>query len=242
MNEKRLNRKQRRAERNGTKPPVNPMNIANIRPLTDRQGMFFDAFEDGKNVYAFGSAGTGKSFIALYLGLRAVENRDFNKVIVFRSTVPSRDMGFLPGSESEKARVYEEPYKDICSELYGRSDAYEVLKQKGLIEFSTTAYVRGITRDNAVIIIDECQNMTFEELSSLITRVGNNSRVIFCGDTKQTDYMPHRQKSGFVKFQKILEQMDRFEGIRFTGEDIVRSELVKDFILTAERLELEDVI
>jgi phosphate starvation-inducible PhoH-like protein len=157
-----------------------------------------------------------------------------NQLVIIRSAVPTRDMGFLPGTEKEKGSVYEEPYKDIAIDLFSRGDAYEILKQKGLVHFMTTSFIRGITLRDAVIIIDECQNMTFHELDSIITRMGENCRVIFCGDFRQADL----KQNGLEDFIRVLERMSLFDLIEFQVEDIVRSEFVKSYIIAKNELQL----
>ena len=150
----------------------------------------------------------------------------YNNLVIIRSAVPTRDIGFLRGSEKEKASVYEEPYKDIAVELFQRGDSYEILKTKGLLHFMTTSYLRGITLKDAVIIVDECQNMSFHELDSIVTRVGTNCRIVFCGDFRQADLA----KNGLQEFIRVLKAMDQFDLIDFEIKDIVRSDFVKDYI------------
>jgi phosphate starvation-inducible protein PhoH len=158
----------------------------------------------------------------------------YEKLVLIRSAVPTRDIGFLPGNEKEKASVYEEPYKDICIELFQRGDAYQILKTKGLVHFMTTSFIRGVTLRNATIIIDECQNMSFHELDSIITRVGQECRIIFCGDFRQADL----QKNGLRDFIRILKAMECFDIIDFEINDIVRSNFVKEYIIAKEQLGL----
>jgi phosphate starvation-inducible PhoH-like protein len=158
----------------------------------------------------------------------------YDKLVIIRSAVPTRDMGFLPGTEKEKASVYEEPYKDIANELFQRGDAYGIMKQKNLVEFMTTSFIRGITLRDAVIIIDECQNMSFHELDSIITRMGENCRVIFCGDFRQADL----KQNGMKDFMQILKRMELFDFIDFQVEDIVRSDFVKSYIIAKNELGL----
>lgn len=211
----------------------NHLTIKTIEPITDNQEVIFRDFYNGKNLLIHGLPGTGKSFISLYLALSEIENyKEYNNITIIRSVVPSRDMGFLPGNIKEKSKIYELPYQAICAELYGRGDAYDVLKNKGLIDFQTSSFLRGLTIDNSIIIVDECQNMTFQELSTIITRTGNNARIIFCGDYRQTDLKYDREKQGIIEFMEILGKMNKyFTCIEFDEEDIVRSGLVKDFII-----------
>ena len=203
------------------------LELAEIEPLTRNQLI---AFESSQNLVLHGCAGTGKTFISSYLAFDDMTKNMYEKLVIIRSAVPTRDIGFLPGTEKEKSSVYEEPYRDISIDLFSRGDAYQILKTKGLVHFMTTSYIRGITLRDAVILIDECQNMTFHELDSIITRVGENCRVIFCGDFKQSDL----KQNGMDEFLDILHSMKRFDFIEFGVEDIVRSGFVKDYILARE--------
>jgi phosphate starvation-inducible PhoH-like protein len=208
--------------------------LAEIEPLTQNQ---LRAFESDKNLVLHGVAGTGKTFVACYLAFDDMSKGDYRQLVIIRSAVPTRDMGFLPGSDKEKSAVYEEPYKDIAVELFQRGDAYQILKQKGLVHFMTTSFIRGITLHNAVIFIDECQNMTFHELDSIITRVGRDCRIIFSGDFRQDDFHNKRgEESGLSSFLNILEATGRFDMIDFEIKDIVRSDLVKDYIIAKHNL------
>ena len=207
------------------------LSLAEIEPLTKNQLI---AFESDKNLLLHGIAGTGKTFISCYLAFDDMVKGVYNNLVIIRSAVPTRDIGFLPGTEKEKASVYEEPYKEIALELFQRGDAYEILKTKGLVHFMTTSFVRGITLKETVIIIDECQNMTFHELDSIITRVGTNCRVIFCGDFRQSDL----KTNGLESFMEILKNMGSFDFIDFEIKDIVRSEFVKDYIIAKTELGL----
>tara|TARA_Y100000389_G_C17441282_1_gene508692 strand:- start:774 stop:1433 length:660 start_codon:yes stop_codon:yes gene_type:complete len=199
------------------------LDLQEIEPLTKNQVV---AFESTKNLMLHGVAGTGKTFISSYLAFDDMTKGLYEKLVIIRSAVPTRDIGFLPGNEKEKASVYEEPYKDICIELFQRGDAYEILKTKGLVHFMTTSFIRGVTLRNAIILIDECQNMSFHELDSIITRMGQGCRVIFCGDFRQADL----SKNGLKDFVRVLKAMDVFDFIDFDIKDIVRSEFVKQYI------------
>lgn len=207
------------------------LTLEEIEPLTQNQ---VRVFESQQNLVLHGVAGTGKTFISCYLAFDDMVKNLYDRLIIIRSAVSTRDIGFLPGTEKEKASVYEEPYKDICIELFGRGDAYEVLKNKNLVHFMTTSYVRGVTLRNAVVIIDECQNMSFHELDSIITRVGENCRIIFCGDFRQSD-LP---KNGLKDFIRIVKVMDEFDFIDFEIKDIVRSDFVKNYITAKTTLGL----
>jgi phosphate starvation-inducible protein PhoH len=204
--------------------------VSDISPLTENQKT---AFESTNNLILCGVAGSGKSFIACYFAINDICNELYDNIVLIRSAVPSRDIGFLPGTDKEKTRVYEEPYLSIFSEILGRGDAYEILKIKGLLHFLTTSYLRGLTIRNSVVIIDECQNMEFKELDTIITRIGENCRVIFCGDFKQTDL----KVNGMRDFLNIIKYMpNQFDIIEFSIEDIVRSGLVGDYLKTIEKI------
>jgi predicted ribonuclease YlaK len=203
-------------------------------PLTSNQKTFFELYKQGTQAMMLhGAAGTGKTFIALYKALEEVMDKGnaFEKVVIVRSVVPSREIGHLPGDEKEKTDVYVAPYRAVCQDLFQTEQAYDRLVEQKNIEFMITSFVRGITIDNAVIIVDECQNMNFQELSSIITRVGEGSKIIFCGDFKQTDLNRKHDQSGLKDFVEIINRMPSFRSVEFGIEDIVRSSLVKEFIV-----------
>lgn len=217
-----------------TKRSKNPQNFSlrNIKPITNNQNLAFQQYDQGKNLMLHGVAGSGKTYCALFLALEEVmRNKNYQQVVIVRSVVPSRDMGFLPGSAKEKAKVYEEPYYDICGDLFGRGDAYDVLKNKMTIQFVTTSHLRGMTFHNSIIVADEFTNMTFQELDTIITRIGTDCRLIFCGDIRQSDLIKDKEKSGILTFMKILDTIDSFSFIEFGIDDIVRSDLVKKYII-----------
>ena len=207
--------------------------LRTIKPLTENQHLTFQEYDLGKNLMLSGIAGTGKTYISLYLALEELlkKNSPYDQVVIVRSVVPSRDMGFLPGNVKEKAKVYEEPYKAICDDLFGRGDGYDILRQRNLVNFVTTSHLRGMTFNNSIIIADEYQNMTFQELDTLITRVGENSRMVFCGDIRQTDLQRDRERAGILTFTEIVGKIVSFASIEFGVDDIVRSELVKQYII-----------
>tara|TARA_R110000787_G_scaffold58119_4_gene132561 strand:+ start:1164 stop:1799 length:636 start_codon:yes stop_codon:yes gene_type:complete len=207
------------------------LRLQEIEPLTKNQ---LAAFESNNNLVMHGLAGTGKTFISSYLAYDDIEKGFADTLIIIRSAVPTRDIGFLPGSEKEKSAVYEEPYKDVATHLFDRGDAYEIMKQKNIVQFMTTSFIRGITLRNAVIIVDECQNMSFHELDSIITRVGENCRIMFCGDFRQSDL----KRNELLSWLKVLERMEEFDFIEFGVDDIVRSEFVKKYIIA--KMEVED--
>lgn len=241
MTQKRLTKRERRLQRakgesSGQSPFLNTLN--DIEPLTETQDKVFQHFEDDYHLVLHGLAGTGKSFISMYLALKEILSgqTDYNKLILVRSVVPTREMGFLPGSVKEKVKVYEQPYETICSELFGRGDAYNILKTKNYIDFMSTSFIRGITLDNCIVIVDEIQNMLFGELDSVITRVGRNCKIIMCGDFRQTDLQKDVEKRGLLEILKILKNMDYFKYIEFGEKDIVRSDFVKQYIIEKSKL------
>tara|TARA_R110000824_G_scaffold98131_3_gene234254 strand:+ start:12257 stop:13003 length:747 start_codon:yes stop_codon:yes gene_type:complete len=204
-----------------------------IEPLTDNQQKFFQLYKETNFIILHGVAGTGKTYIALYKALEEVLSRGKTnqKVVLVRSAVPSRDIGHLPGDEQEKTAVYERPYSEICEHLFGKKDAYQRLSEQHNICFMNTSFVRGITLDDSIIIVDECQNMTDMELNSIITRVGQKSKIIFCGDFRQTDLYKKHEQSGLKKFMVIADMMPHAKSVEFYNEDIVRSKLVKQYIV-----------
>jgi predicted ribonuclease YlaK len=221
-------------------PKLKIEHLKRVDPLTDNQSSAFHAYHKDRNLILSGSAGTGKTFLSMYLALREVlEGKSpYKKVIIIRSIVPTRDIGFLPGDEQEKKEVYMLPYIDICTELFGEKNAFERLFENGQIEFLTTSFIRGTTLNNCVIILDEMQNCVFRELDTVITRVGNNARFIMCGDYYQSDFDKDKDKQGIVGFMKIVEAMNSFHHVEFKWADIVRSDFVRDYIVTKETLKI----
>lgn len=213
--------------------------LRSIRPLNEAQRQMFEAYMMGSHVLANGSAGTGKSYISLFLALNDLFNPEAlqTKVIIVRSAVPSREIGHLPGDMKEKMAVYEEPYKDIVGNLMRKANAYSDLKDAGKIEFMPTSFVRGLTWDNAVVIVDEAQNMTMQEMHSVITRVGQHTKMVICGDIGQNDLVVRKSDvSGFLEVMKIIERMKEFDIVTFTEQDIVRSAFVKSWIIAKQSL------
>ena len=235
--EKRV-QKQKQSRENA--PAKLHFDLKQVDPMTKNQRLTFEAYKNNKHLMLHGIAGTGKSYISMYLALCDVlaENTPYKKLYIVRSVVPTRDMGFLPGSNKEKTKVYEAPYYAISTELFGRGDSYEYLKQKGFIEFISTSFIRGITLNNCIVFVDEMQNMDWGELSSIITRVGNNCRIIYSGDFRQSDfrYKERDSKNDINKFMQVLRTMQRdFEFVEFGVDDIVRSALVKNFIIAVDK-------
>jgi phosphate starvation-inducible protein PhoH len=206
--------------------------IQSFEPLTENQQTVFDQWQQGQNLLLHGLAGTGKTFISAYLALRDVLNpkTDYRKLVLIRSAVATRDIGFLPGSIEEKLAPYEQAFKSIVNEIAGRGDAYEILKKKDVIQFISTSHVRGKTFRNSVIIVDEINNMSFHELDSVITRTGPNCRIALCGDYNQSDLKGQHDRDGLLEFMRILHDMNSFTTVEFDIPDIVRSGLVKEYL------------
>lgn len=211
-------------------------NLVEIKPLTEGQKDLIEAYKEGYNLVLHGFAGTGKTYLSLALALSDIIKSKYKKLIILRSAVGSRDIGFLPGTLKEKIEVYEIPYINIVNELLQRGDGYDILKQKEVIEFSTTSFLRGTTFNDCIVIVDEVQNMIFQEIDTVITRIGENCKIIFCGDITQNDLTQNREKTGVKEFLRIIETLDEFEIIDFTAEDIVRSSLVKNYIIRKQKL------
>jgi phosphate starvation-inducible protein PhoH len=211
--------------------------VRSIRPLTPAQEEMFHAFYNGGNICAHGSAGTGKTFLALYLALNEIlTQNELHKIIIVRSPVQLRELGHMPGDLEDKISFYETPYKDIMAELCGRGSTFSDMKEAGLIEFMPTTFIRGLTWDNAIVIVDEGQNMTFHEINSVMTRLGQHSRIIFTGDLPQSDLTRRNDISGMEKFMKVAESMESFDDVAFTKHDIVRSDFVKEWIIASEEV------
>jgi len=227
----------RRAKR---KRPINENFFREITPLTDNQNLLFEEYAKGKNIFTYGVAGTGKTFIALYLALKDVftTNTPYDKVYIVRSLVSTREIGFLPGDHDDKALLYQIPYKNMVRHMFKMPDdaafdmLYENLKHQETISFWSTSFLRGTTLDNAIVLVDESQNLNFHELDSIITRVGQDSKIIFAGDVSQTDLVRTNEKDGILDFQRIIEDMDEFSSVEFGIEDIIRSGLVKSYLIS----------
>jgi phosphate starvation-inducible PhoH-like protein len=209
-----------------------------VEPFSENQEKAFRAWEDGHNLVMTGSAGTGKTFLALYFAFtELLKNPDiYRSVMIIRSMVPTRDAGFLPGNKHEKEEPYKLPYRNICDEIFGYEGAYSKLSISRKLDFETTSYIRGATFDQKIIVVDEMQNLNFHELDSVISRVGDDCRIIFAGDYKQSDFKYDDDKKGIIKFISVIEQIRFFRVIEFGWADIVRSSFVRDYIMTKEMM------
>jgi phosphate starvation-inducible protein PhoH len=217
------------------------LKLSKIEPKTENQKKAFHEFQSGKNLFLHGSAGTGKSFISLYLALKNLyEKRTYDKIIIMRSAVPTRDQGFLPGTLKEKEEIYKLPYIGIVDELCSERGAYFKLEKMGTIVFTTTSFIRGINLNDCIVIVDECQNMTWHEYYTIMTRLGENSRIVFSGDTKQNDFQQYKKKevSGISTMLDLCDEMKEFSVVNFKTDDIVRSGLVKKFLELCEKKNL----
>ena len=215
--------------------------LVKLDPLTDNQQLAFNSFASGNHLCLDGSAGTGKTFISLYLALESVFKKEYDKVIIVRSAVPTRDMGFLPGTQEEKEDAYTAPYKAIVNDLFDDYGGWTKLIEDRKIEFLTTSFIRGITLKKSIVIIDESQNCNYHELCSVITRLGEDCRFIMAGDYYQSDFTRKGDQDGISQFIKIIKNMREFDHIEFKWEDIVRSGFVRDFIMTKEMLERGEI-
>ena len=221
------------------KKPVNIEYLVDIQPITDNQKVLFDSYKEGKHVIAYGAAGTGKTFITLYNALKDVldENTPYERIYIVRSLVATREIGFLPGDYEDKSDIYQVPYKHMVKYMFQMpSDAdfemlYGNLKAQETIKFWSTSFLRGTTLDNAIVIVDEFQNLNFHELDSIITRIGEDSKIYFCGDASQSDLQKTNERNGIVDFMKIIRSMPSFSLIEFGINDIVRSGLVKEYLI-----------
>ena len=223
---------------------INHSNLVTIKSITDNQKLVFDSWKKGKNQFLFGAAGTGKTFISLYLALKDVMDlkSSYDKVVLDRSLIPTREIGFLPGDEEDKGSLYQVPYQNMVQFMFEMqneqqfNNLYDRLKGQGTLYFLSTSFLRGLTFDNTVIIVDECQNMNFHELDTIITRVGQDSKIVFCGDFDQSDLVKQNERNGLHDFLRILEEMDEFNCTEFTIGDIVRSGFVRSYLINKIKL------
>ena len=215
-----------------------------IKPVTESQKVVFETYKNGMNQFLFGCAGTGKTFISLYLALQDVLKNEtpYDKVIVVRSLIPTREIGFLPGDEEDKAALYQVPYSNMMQFMFEQpneqafSMLYDRIKAQGSFYFLSTSFLRGLTFDNSIIIVDECQNLNFHELDTIITRVGQDSKIFFCGDFGQSDLTRMNEKNGLMDFLQILQEMKEFNCTEFDIGDIVRSGFVRSYLIQKTKL------
>ena len=223
---------------------INHNNLTTIKGITDSQKVVFNTWKKGQNQFLFGSAGTGKTFISLYLALNDVFDlkKPYDRVVLVRSLIPTREIGFLPGDEEDKAALYQVPYQNMVQFMFEQpneqafNNLYDRLKGQGSLFFLSTSFLRGLTFDNSIIIVDECQNLNFHELDTIITRVGQDSKIVFCGDFDQTDLLKQNEKNGLHDFLRILEEMEEFNVTEFTLGDIVRSGFVRSYLINNTKL------
>ena len=215
-----------------------------IKPVTDSQKLVFDTWKKGQNQFLFGCAGTGKTFVTLYQSLQDVlkQGTGYDKVIMVRSLIPTREIGFLPGDEEDKAALYQVPYSNMMQFMFEQPNEqafeslYNRIKAQGSYYFLSTSFLRGLTFDNSIIIVDECQNLNFHELDTIITRVGQDSKIVFCGDFSQTDLTRTAEKNGMMDFLQILHEMEEFNCVEFDIGDIVRSGFVRNYLIQKTKL------
>ena len=227
-------------QRRSTPLKISAQDLTRIDPMTQAQVQFFKNYKRKNALILHGAAGTGKTFIAMYKAMEDVmaKSYQYTKLIILRSAVPSREIGHLPGYYGEKIDVYSIPYQNMMDELFPhKQQPYDRLMEQKKVYFMCTSFVRGITLDNAIILVDECQNMNDMEINSIMTRVGHNTKIIFSGDFRQTDLYKNNDKSGLKKFIQIAENMPSFELIEFGTDDIVRSDLVKEYLIAREQYE-----
>ena len=223
---------------------INHNSLVTIKPITDNQKQVFSSWKKEKNQFLFGCAGTGKTFVSLYLALQDVFNlkTKYDRVVLVRSLIPTREIGFLPGDEEDKAALYQVPYSNMVQYMFKQpneqafSMLYDKLKTQGSFYFLSTSFLRGLTFDNSIIIVDECQNLNFHELDTIITRVGQDSKIIFCGDFMQTDLSKVSERNGLFDFLRILEEMKEFNCVEFNIGDIVRSGFVRNYLIQKTKL------
>ena len=223
---------------------INHNNLTTVKPIGDNQKEVFSTWKKGKNQFLFGAAGTGKTFISLYLALNDVFDlkKPYDKVVLVRSLIPTREIGFLPGDEEDKAALYQVPYQNMVQFMFELPNEqqfntlYDKLKGQGSLFFLSTSFLRGLTFDNSIIIVDECQNLNFHELDTIITRVGQDSKIVFCGDFDQTDLIRQNERNGLHNFLRILNEMEEFNCVEFTLGDIVRSGFVRNYLINKIKL------
>jgi len=226
------------------KKEINYSDLVQIKPITDNQKQVFESWKDGRNQFLFGCAGTGKTFVSMYLAFSEVLKNEtpYDKVIMVRSLIPTREIGFLPGDEEDKAALYQVPYANMVQFMFKQpneqafSMLYDRIKSQGSFYFLSTSFLRGLTFDNSIIIVDECQNLNFHELDTIVTRVGQDSKIMFCGDFMQTDLSKVNERNGLHDFLRILEEMEEFNCLEFNIGDIVRSGFVRNYLIQKTKL------
>jgi len=228
----------------GNRRSINLELLHKMHPLTDNQAKLFESYERGKNILAHGCPGTGKTHVILYNALRDTlnERTPYDKILLLRSTVQSLDIGFLPGNIVDKISPFESPYKGMVKSMFDLPNEedfeliYGLLKNERILEFDCVSFLRGTTYDNCILIVDECQNLNYHQLSTIITRVGQDSKIFFAGDSRQSDLTKQSERNGFIEFTKVLGQMESFDLIQFTIDDVVRSNLVKEFLMAEKKV------
>ena len=223
---------------------VTNSDLVKIEPVTDNQKVVFESYKKGQNQFPYGCAGTGKTFVTLYLAMQEVLRNDtpYDRVVMVRSLIPTREIGFLPGDEEDKAALYQVPYSNMVQFMFKQpneqafSMLYDRIKSQGSFYFLSTSFLRGLTFDNSIIIVDECQNLNFHELDTIVTRVGQDSKIMFCGDFMQTDLSKVNERNGLHDFLRILEEMEEFNCLEFNIGDIVRSGFVRNYLIQKTKL------
>ena len=226
------------------KKEITNTDLTKVEPITDNQKLVFNSYKKGDNQFLYGCAGTGKTFVSLYLAMQEVLRNDtpYDRVVMVRSLIPTREIGFLPGDEEDKAALYQVPYSNMVQYMFKQpneqafSMLYDKLKTQGSFYFLSTSFLRGLTFDNSIIIVDECQNLNFHELDTIITRVGQDSKIMFCGDFLQTDLSKTSERNGLFDFLRILEEMKEFNCVEFNIGDIVRSGFVRNYLIQKTKL------
>jgi predicted ribonuclease YlaK len=226
------------------KKEISNSDLVEIKPITDNQKLVFESYKKGLNQFLFGCAGTGKTFVSMYLAFQDVLKNEtpYERVVMVRSLIPTREIGFLPGDEEDKAALYQVPYSNMVQFMFKQPNEqafnmlYDRLKAQGSFYFLSTSFLRGLTFDNSIIIVDECQNLNFHELDTIVTRVGQDSKIIFCGDFMQTDLTKMNERNGLHDFLRILEEMKQFNCVEFDIGDIVRSGFVRDYLIQKTKL------
>ena len=226
------------------KKEITNSDLTKVEPVTDNQKIVFNSYKKGENQFLYGCAGTGKTFISLYLAMQEVLRQEtpYDRVVMVRSLIPTREIGFLPGDEEDKAALYQVPYSNMVQYMFKQpneqafSMLYDKLKTQGSFYFLSTSFLRGLTFDNSIIIVDECQNLNFHELDTIVTRVGQDSKIMFCGDFMQTDLSKLNERNGLYDFLRILEEMNEFNCTEFNIGDIVRSGFVRNYLIQKTKL------